>query len=175
MHPWYYAPFYAGYLVIAYHGILFLLSRYPRLAAFPGSLAAIAIFIVLLLSYYRYTDIQRSQSQLSATNRAVGEWVRLNTPENSILAVKDIGYIGYYSQRKILDLAGLVSPECIPFRVKSDFVGPIRKFHPDYFAFSAGQFRTLELEKDPLMHDYKMVVSIGGSQGNYMVFKSVIK
>lgn len=175
MHPWYYAPFYAGYLVIAYHGILFLLARYPRLAAFPGSLTAIAIFIVLLLSYYRYTDIQRSQSQLLATNRAVGDWVRLNTPENSVLAVKDIGYIGYYSQRKILDLAGLVSPECIPFRVKSDFVGPIRKFRPDYFAFSAGQFRTLELEKDPLMHDYKMVVSIGGSQGNYMVFKSVIK
>jgi hypothetical protein len=173
MHPWYYAPFYAGYLVLAYHGILFLLARYPKLAAAPAILTGFAICIILLLSYYRYRTIQVQQAQLTATNRAVGEWVRLHTPANSVLAVKDIGYIGYYSQRKILDLAGLVSPECIPFRAKGDFVGPIRKFHPDYFAFSAGQFRTLGLEADPLIRDYKNVVSIGGTEGNYMVFKSV--
>lgn len=172
MHPWYYAPFYASYLVIAYHGILFLLARYPKLAMAPAIVTIFAICVILSLPYYRFRDIQRQQFQL-LTNRAVGEWVRIHTPENSVLAVKDIGYIGYYSQRKILDLAGLVSPECIPFRAKADFVGPIRKFRPDYFAFSAGQFRTLGLVADPLMHDYKNVVSIGGTGGNYMVFKSV--
>jgi len=173
MHPWYYAPFYAGYLVIAYHGILFLLTRYPKPAIAPVLMATVAIGIILLLSYYRFRHIGQQQLQLVAANRAVGEWVRRNTPENSVLAVKDIGYIGYYSQRKILDLAGLVSPECIPFRVKADFVGPIRKFRPDYFAFSAGQFRTLGLESDPSMGDYKMAVSIAGAGGNYMVFKNV--
>jgi hypothetical protein len=173
MHPWYYAPFYAGYLVIAYHGILFLLARYPRIAMASSIVAIIAIGVILLLSYYRSIDIQRQQARLVVTNRAVGEWVRLHTSETSVLAVKDIGYIGYYSQRKILDLAGLVSPECIPFRTKADFVGPIRKFQPDYFAFSAGQFRTLGLESDPLMKNYKWVASIGGTEGNYMIFKSV--
>jgi hypothetical protein len=173
MHPWYYAPFYAGYLVIAFHGMLFVLSRYPILAKAPSILACAAICIILLLSYYRYRTIQGQQAQLLATNRAVGEWVRLHTRENSVLAVKDIGYIGYYSQRKILDLAGLVSPECIPFRAKADFVGPIRKFRPDYFAFSAGQFRNLGLESDPLMKHYIWLTSIGGTEGNYMVFKSV--
>lgn len=175
MHPWYYAPFYAGYLVIAFHGILFLLGRYPKLMATRTFFSAIAICIILLLSYYRLLSIQRQQMQLAGTNRAVGEWAQAHTPEDSVLAVKDIGYIGYYSRRKILDLAGLVSPECIPFRAKADFVGPIRKFRPDYFAFSAGQFRTLELESDPLMKDYIWVASIGGTEGNYMVFKSVIK
>jgi arabinofuranosyltransferase len=177
MHPWYYAPFYAGYLVIVYHGILFILARYPKLAMAPAVtvVGMATISIILLLSYYKSKEIQRQQIQMNAANRAVGDWVRLNTPENSVLAAKDIGYIGYYSQRKILDLAGLVSPECIPFRAKADFVGPIRKFRPNYFAFSAGQFRTLGLEADPLMKDYKMAVSIGGTEGNYMIFKSVIK
>ncbi|MCI0445578.1 hypothetical protein L0152_20480 [bacterium] len=177
MHPWYYAPFYAGYLVIVYHGILFILVRYPKLALAPAVtvFGASVICIVLLLSYYKSREIQRQQIQMNATNRAVGDWVRVHTTEASVLAVKDIGYIGYYSQRRILDLAGLVSPECIPFRAKADFVGPIRKFRPNYFAFSAGQFRNLGLETDPLMRDYKMAVSIGSTEGNYMIFKSVIK
>ena len=177
MHPWYYAPFYAGYLVITYHGILFVLARYPKLAK-PQVITLfgiVVISIILLLSYYRSGEIQWQQLQLSATNKAVGQWARLNTPENSVLAAKDIGYIGYYSQRKILDLAGLISPECIPYRAKADFVGPIRKFEPNYFTFSAGQFRTLGLETDPLMRDYKMVVSIAGGGGNYLIFRRVIK
>jgi hypothetical protein len=177
MHPWYYAPFYVGYLVIAYHGILFVVHKYPRFAVQPsiGIFILFTISIILLVSYYRATEIRRQQIQMNATNRAVGDWVRMNTPEDAVLAAKDIGYIGYYSKRKILDLAGLVSPECIPYRAKADFVGPIRKFRPNYFAFSAGQFRSLGLETDPLMREYKMAVSIGGSEGNYMVFKSVIK
>jgi hypothetical protein len=177
MHPWYYAPFYVGYLVIAYHGFLFLLAQYPAIALQRGIVmfSVIAICIILLLSYDRSIEIQRQQLQMQATNRAAGDWVRLNTPEDSVLAAKDIGYIGYYSKRRILDLAGLVSPECIPFRAKGDFVGPIRKFRPNYFAFSAGQFKTLHLEADVLMRDYKMAASIAGAGGNYLIFKSVIK
>jgi arabinofuranosyltransferase len=173
MHPWYYAPFYAGYLVIAFYGVVLLLTRYRRFTFTPKLVAFCAICVILLLSYYRYGSIQIQQARLVATNRAVGQWVQLHTPENSVLAAKDIGYIGYYSRRKILDLAGLVSPECIPFRAKADFVGPIRKFRPDYFAFSAGQFRTLGLESDPLMKNYIWVVSIGGTEGDYMIFKNV--
>ena len=36
-------------------------------------------------------------------------------PEDELLAVHDIGALGYYAPREILDLAGLVSPEVVPF------------------------------------------------------------
>ena len=42
-------------------------------------------------------------------------WLRENTPPDALIAVHDIGAIGYYAQRPLLDLAGLVTPEVIPF------------------------------------------------------------
>jgi hypothetical protein len=41
-------------------------------------------------------------------------WVERNLPEDELLAVHDIGALGYYAPRPILDLAGLVSPEVVP-------------------------------------------------------------
>ena len=45
---------------------------------------------------------------------AVSRWLADQTETDELIAVHDIGAIGYYSDRVILDLAGLVSPEMIP-------------------------------------------------------------
>lgn len=45
---------------------------------------------------------------------AISKWLAVNTDPEDLIAVHDIGAIGYYSDRKILDLAGLVSPEVLP-------------------------------------------------------------
>ncbi len=42
-------------------------------------------------------------------------WIEQNTPPQALIAAHDIGALGYFSQRRILDLAGLVSPQVIPF------------------------------------------------------------
>ncbi|MBI5960979.1 MAG: hypothetical protein HY866_19730 [Chloroflexi bacterium] len=41
-------------------------------------------------------------------------WVEKNLPPDELLAVHDIGALGYYAPRPIFDLAGLVSPEIVP-------------------------------------------------------------
>lgn len=43
----------------------------------------------------------------------MGEWLSLNTPEDAVIAALDIGAIGYASERRVLDLMGLVSPEIL--------------------------------------------------------------
>jgi hypothetical protein len=45
----------------------------------------------------------------------VAHWVDANTPSDALVAAHDIGALGYFTQRPLLDLAGLVSPEVIPF------------------------------------------------------------
>ena len=40
-------------------------------------------------------------------------WIKDNTNENDVIATHDVGAIGYYSNRKIVDVAGLVTPELI--------------------------------------------------------------
>ena len=41
-------------------------------------------------------------------------WIEENLDPGDLLAVHDIGAVGYYAPRPILDLAGLVSPEVVP-------------------------------------------------------------
>ncbi len=56
-------------------------------------------------------DVAIIESEMVAT----ANWLKDNTPPDAIIAAHDIGAIGFFSQRRILDLAGLVSPEVIPF------------------------------------------------------------
>jgi predicted ATP-grasp superfamily ATP-dependent carboligase len=37
-----------------------------------------------------------------------------HTPKDAVIATHDIGLVGYITQRQIVDLAGLVTPEVIP-------------------------------------------------------------
>jgi len=41
----------------------------------------------------------------------LGTWLRDNTPPDTVVAALDIGALGFSSERKVLDLMGLVSPE----------------------------------------------------------------
>ncbi len=46
---------------------------------------------------------------------AVAHWLNANTNPADLIAVHDIGAVGYLTQRPLLDLAGLVTPQVVPF------------------------------------------------------------
>lgn len=46
---------------------------------------------------------------------AAAKWTRANVPKGALIAAHDIGAQGYFDDHPMLDLAGLVSPEVIPF------------------------------------------------------------
>lgn len=45
----------------------------------------------------------------------IAQWVDGHVEEGAVIAAHDIGALGYYADRKIVDMAGLVSPDVIPF------------------------------------------------------------
>ena len=53
------------------------------------------------------------QENEDAARRAVGEWLRKHTAPDSSVAMEAIGYQGTHARRRIIDLAGLVSPEVV--------------------------------------------------------------
>jgi hypothetical protein len=57
------------------------------------------------------TDVAIIESEMVVT----AKWVAANIPEDSLLAVHDIGALGYFDNHELIDLAGLISPEVIPF------------------------------------------------------------
>jgi len=47
-----------------------------------------------------------------------GTWFGSHTPERAVIATPDIGAIGYFSERRVVDLAGLVTPAMVPHLVR---------------------------------------------------------
>ncbi len=45
----------------------------------------------------------------------IAHWVAENTPPEALVATHDIGALGFFANRPLLDLAGLISPEVIPY------------------------------------------------------------
>ncbi len=82
-----------------------------------GSLAWIATTAVLFPAWLVVgapayaNDVAFIDVEMVATAR----WVQANTRADDVIAVHDIGALGYYAPHRIVDLAGLVSPAVIPF------------------------------------------------------------
>jgi hypothetical protein len=55
-------------------------------------------------------DVAIIESEMVNTAR----WLKANTPSGAKIAAHDIGAFGYFADRDLLDLAGLVSPDVIP-------------------------------------------------------------
>lgn len=69
----------------------------------------LAFFLTGALAYGR--DVAFIENIMVATAR----WVAENIPPDARIAAHDIGALGYFAPHPILDLAGLVSPDAIPF------------------------------------------------------------
>ncbi len=56
-------------------------------------------------------DVRYIESEMVET----AKWVAANLPANSLIAAHDVGALGYFGNHKLVDMAGLISPEVIPF------------------------------------------------------------
>jgi hypothetical protein len=57
--------------------------------------------------------------------RAVGLWLRENTPGDAAVAMEAIGYQGYFSERRVIDMYGLVTPEVIGYKASTGSNGEV--------------------------------------------------
>ena len=96
---------------------------------------------VLLLGYaagstwWLVPVLQRSQRIEEATRIPIGRWLNANSQPTDRILLEPIGYIGYYSQRRIIHVIGLVSPEALPYYSTSatnPWLAQIRDFQPEW-------------------------------------------
>ena len=90
-----------------------LLKRYHRIAqqVWQVSLVLVTLGFMALGARAYGEDVGLIESEMVVT----AKWVAQNIPPNSIIAAHDIGALGYFDHHQLIDLAGLVSPEVIPF------------------------------------------------------------
>jgi hypothetical protein len=65
----------------------------------------------LMGARYYVDDVRFIESEMVDT----ANWVAKNIPPDKLLAVHDIGAMGYFGNHNMVDLAGLISPDVIPF------------------------------------------------------------
>jgi hypothetical protein len=69
----------------------------------------------------------------------MAKWIAENTPDNALIASHDIGAIGYFGERPLLDLAGLISPEVIPILDNNTLLANyIKENNAHYFVTAPG-------------------------------------
>lgn len=79
--------------------------------AWGMSIAAVLIVFWLLGAAQYSTNVAIIDCEMVQTAR----WVAANVPADATIAAHDIGALGYFYNRPFIDLAGLISPEVIPF------------------------------------------------------------
>ena len=80
-----------------------------RSLVISGAVILIMFWLLGARAYAR--DVAIIESEMVDTAR----WIAANTEEGAVVAAHDIGALGYFGERLLVDLAGLVSPEVIPF------------------------------------------------------------
>lgn len=63
---------------------------------------------------------------------AIGKWAAHNLPPDAVLAINDVGAIKYFSQRRIIDVTGLLTPDLIPYIQAGRKMDYLRAASPDY-------------------------------------------
>ena len=87
-----------------------------RRAGVLGALVA-ALVIAQNLAVYRGAVLPQVRSFTAGLERSLipwGRWFHDHATPDAVIAAPDIGAIGYFSGRHVLDLAGLVSPRIVP-------------------------------------------------------------
>lgn len=123
-HGRYFIPIIPIYLLTASTGLIRLI---PLLKGKIGlaiskswqiSLVIVAVIFLFLGAKAYALDVAIINSEMVA----VSQWISENTKPSAIVAAHDIGALGFYSNRRIIDLAGLITPEVIPIITNEDLL-----------------------------------------------------
>ncbi|MCI0473320.1 MAG: hypothetical protein L0Y76_07045 [Ignavibacteria bacterium] len=110
-------PFFILVASLGYRDLFKTAAKYLNTAKIATGGIVIILMLILGLSFSNYIDNKSNYSAecryISDRQVAAALWIKNNTTEGDIIATHDVGAIGYYSDRKIVDVAGLVTPGLI--------------------------------------------------------------
>ncbi len=186
MFHWYLAPMLLCSLPLIgvglSHMIGWALSREGSPALRTGATVCLVVLAVVALPAVvreaktiprRATRASLVQQNEFGLRQAVGLWLREHTPREASVAMEAIGYQGYCSERRVIDMAGLVTPSVIEYNASSASNGIVFKritteLRPDYIVlrsfevddnhhFKGGKLFETVADRDLFLHHYREV------------------
>jgi hypothetical protein len=173
---WYYAPLVPGFLAMVGLGI-WLLSTILAGLKWSGQESQLRLSqgmgwaVILTLSLAQGIGAWQQSQQLDARSdlyRQVGEWLNQNTLNKARVGALEVGIIGYYAMRPMVDFAGLIQPDVArQLRPETTYADAARwaveTYRPDYLVLQKGSFPALE--QGAVAHDCQLVKQYPRPQG----------
>lgn len=136
-------PFFILVGVLGFRDLARIINKYTSNPLFAKSIFYILVSITYFIGIKNYDEnreLYASQSKYIYDRQVkAAQWLNKNTNENDIIATHDVGAIGFYSGRKIVDVAGLVTPDLIDKINDVNYVDYMTKYLKDnnvaYLAF----------------------------------------
>jgi hypothetical protein len=128
---WYYAIHYSLFWSYVALGVCGLSDKFlsERDSAVNSGLIAFMLAGLFLQEPRLLSELGRT---VRADYKEIGIWLSQNTAEDSSVAVVEIGTIGWYSKRRIIDILGLVTADVSSYVAEGDFESWLKLFPPDY-------------------------------------------
>ena len=127
-----------------------VLSRKWQVPAWiPGCLLAAGLILILWQAVDRSNLSRTEQTDLNeASTQMVGIWLNRNSSPDASVLLEPLGYAGFYADRKMYDVIGLVTPQVVDLRLQGldpqDF---FRILRPDYVVQHCDDDLRLENER----------------------------
>ncbi len=135
---WYIVPIYPIYFLFIGGGFADLRDRFEfiKKQKVQNLLYGLLIGGLLVGNVPTVISYKTQQKSLEAVHKQIGDYLYAHADESAKIAAEDIGYIGYYSRKIILDRDGLVSPSAVPYNRSGNYVQLIYDYKPDWVVVS---------------------------------------
>jgi len=153
---WYYAPLVPGFIVLLGLGISVIKEYFALEQTSFRRIVTTMLFLGLVSAQtYQLWQLQQHRiyglymENLMDMYTVVGEWLYDNTPPQATVGTLEVGIIGYYSQRPMIDFAGLIQPEVSDqfaryTSYEDSALWAVERYRPDYLVLYEKQFPQLE-------------------------------
>ena len=149
-YHWYYAPYFLTG-ILGQIGLISLLARHKK---------TLAILVTAALITANAGALFPAMQQRGPHPHypAIGQWIRQNVPQKATIGVIEIGHIGWYSKRPIIDAMGLVTPRNAEWMAHREFTRWVEYYRPDYLMLHQPLWpQELALQR---FHDDKSYVTV---------------
>ena len=161
---WYYAPLAPAFAVLVAEGAVAVIRSLARLSSSRMLMIGLAgLLLVILVAPLVMGMIWAgwySDPRLDVY-REIGEWLAAHTPSGASVGALEVGIIGYYADRTMIDFVGLIQPDVArrltPTSTYEDSAAwAIETYRPDYIVLPASAFPGL-VESDGFLAAYAPV------------------
>lgn len=169
-HARYLIPLIPVFICLATPGMIeiYLRIKEHRIGQIIGKAWIISLILISIgFAYLGAKAYSKDVAVIETEMVEPSKWIYSNTPSEAVIAAHDIGALGYFGKRTVIDLAGLINKEVIPIISDPQQINEyIKKSEADYLMIFPGWYGKPIVPPSDLVYSgkYAFAIESGGEK-----------